>query len=388
MSPLSPLAIISIIVLGLSAIYSLLLLLVLGGLFRLRRGRNQRLHRVSVVVAARDEEGAIGACLKALQSQTYPVDRFEVVVVDDHSVDGTPDVVRRFGRDDDRIRLITTAREHSPLRGKKRALQTGIEHSRGEIILITDADCRPVRTWIETMVRHFEPQVGLVAGHVRQHGERWWHRCRYLERLSMSAVAAGTMAWGYGLTATGGNLGYRKKVFRQVGGFSALARPLSGDDDLFVQLVSRRTSWELRYALEPQAVVETDPPATVRDFLTQERRRTSKGRFYPLGVKVAAVEAFLMNLGLIITVPLALAGAGTGPVPLLAFGLKIICELSLLFKAGRLLNTIKTLRFFPLVAILYPLYFLLFSIWGSLGDYRWKAAAVRPEEAVQRSATT
>ncbi len=384
---MSPLTIISFVVLGLSVIYSFLVLLVLGGLFRLRRGRNQHRHPVSVVVAARDEECSIGACLEALQSQTYPSERFEVIVVDDRSIDRTADVVRRYSRDDARIRLITSSPESGPLRGKKRALQAGIECSRGDIILVTDADCRPVRTWIATMVRYFEPRVGLVAGPVRQQGNRWWQRCRYLERLSLSAVAAGTMAWGYGVTASGGNLGYRKEVFHQVGGFSALAKPLSGDDDLFVQLVSRRTSWLFHHAFDPLAVVETDPPATWREFVAQERRRTSKGRFYPPGIKAVAVEAFLMNLGLTITVPLALVGAGTGWAPLLAFGLKIISELSLLVKASRLMDTAKTLRYFPLVAIMHPLYFLLFSVWGTLGDYRWKSAGDESAEAVQQFPT-
>ncbi len=374
---MSPLAIISVIVLGLSVIYSCLVIILLGGLFRLRQGKNRHRYQVSVVVAARDEQDSIGACLSALRSQTYPPECFEVVVVDDRSTDGTAETVRRYIREDPRIRLIGTAAEPGPLRGKKRALQSGIESSRGEIILITDADCRPARTWIETMVRHFQPRVGLVAGHVRQGGHRWWHRWRYLERLAMSAVAAGSMAWGYGVTATGGNLGYRKELFRQVGGFRDLAEPLSGDDDLFVQLAARRTSWRLRYAFEPEAAVETDPPADPRGFLTQERRRTSKGRFYPSGVKAAAGMAFLLNLGLIITVPPALAGAGTGPMPLLALGLKSVCELLLLLKAGWLLDERRTILVFPLLAVLHPLYFVLFALWGTLGGYRWKSAAGR-----------
>jgi len=374
MPPLPPPVIISAIVLGLSAVYGSLLLLVLGGLFRLSKGRAGHLPEVSVVVAARNEEGSIGACLSALRAQTYPAERFEVIVVDDRSTDGTADTVRRCSRDDPRIRLISPSPETGPLRGKKRALQSGIESSRGEIIMVTDADCRPVRTWIETIIRYFEPRVGLVAGHVRQRGSRWWHRWRYVERLSMSAVAAGTMGWGYGVTATGGNLAYRKELFGQVGGFRDLAGPLSGDDDLFVQLIARRTSWQLRYACEPGAVVETDPPADLRGFLSQERRRASKGRYYPPAVKAAAGTAFLLNLGLVVTVPLWLAGAGTGWWPPLSLGLKTGAELLLLLKAARLLGERGDLWYFPLVAVLHPLYFLIFSLWGTLGGYRWKPA--------------
>jgi cellulose synthase/poly-beta-1,6-N-acetylglucosamine synthase-like glycosyltransferase len=157
-----------------------------------------------------------------------------------------------------------------------------------------------------------------------------------------------------------------------VGGFGDLSEPLSGDDDLFVQLVSRRTTWKLRYAFEPQAVVETDAPATIRDFLNQERRRTSKGRHYPFAIQATVAAVFFMNLGLTITVPMALIGIGTGWIPLLALGLKISCELALLLKACHLLGVKKVLWHFPPVAILHPLYFLLFSIWGTLGNYRWK----------------
>jgi cellulose synthase/poly-beta-1,6-N-acetylglucosamine synthase-like glycosyltransferase len=193
----------------------------------------------------------------------------------------------------------------------------------------------------------------------------------------MSAVAAGTMGWGYGVTATGGNLAYRKELFGQVGGFRDLAGPLSGDDDLFVQLVARRTSWQLRYAFEPEAAVETDPPADLRGLLSQERRRTSKGRYYSPAVQAAAGAAFLLNLGLVITVPLWLAGAGTGWWPPFSLGLKISAELLVLLKAARLLGELKTIRLFPVVAVLHPLYFLVFALWGTLGGYRWKPAGDR-----------
>jgi hypothetical protein len=124
--------------------------------------------------------------------------------------------------------------------------------------------------------------------------------------------------------------------------------------------------------------VETDPPPDLSGFLSQERRRTSKGRFYSAAVKAAGGGAFLLNLGLIVTLPLWLAGASTGPWPPLALGLKMGCELLLLLKAGQLLDERRALRYFPLVALLHPLYFVLFAVWGSLGGYRWKPAADRP----------
>lgn len=369
------LTIISTLVLALVAIYFLLVLMALWGLLRLKPGWNQKLYSVSVVVAAKDESGTIAECLEALLAQDYPAERYQVVVVDDGSVDDTAAKVRGFCARDPRVRLVSAPPGSGPLRGKKRALDAGIAHSTGEIILVSDADCRPAPAWISTMVRHFEPGVGLVAGQVRQKGSKLWHKLRSLERLSLSAVAAGAIGWGLGLTATGGSLGYRREVFDHVGGFRRLARPLSGDDDLFVQLVSRRTRWQLRYAFQPEAAVDTDPPATLREFVAQERRRTSKGRHYSLGAQALAALAFLTNLSLAVALPLSLIRPELGPWPWAAWGAKVLGEFLLLSKAGRMLGQRGWWPYFPMAAVLYIPYFLLFAVWGTLGGYRWKAAA-------------
>ena len=371
---LACLAITSPIVLGLTVIYCTLLLLVLWGLLRVREGKNRQLHTVSVVVAAKNEQQSIGDCLRALLAQDYPQQRYEIVVVDDDSTDATAEIVRGFAEKNPRIKLLSTRKSDGPLRAKKRALQTGIENSGGEIILVTDADCQPVPTWIRAMICHFEPSVGLVAGYVRQEGDLLWQKLRSLERLSVAAVAAGAINWGKGLTATGGNLGYRREVYDQIGGFKDLSKPLSGDDDLFIQLVSDRTQWEMQYAFEPDAAVTSQPPANLRQFVAQERRRTSKGKYYPPWVQAILAQVLLMNLALAVTIPFSLLHPTTYPLPLIAFGGKVFCELLILIRASHLFKRKGLLWVFPLAAILHIPYFLVFSVWGTLGGYRWKTA--------------
>ena len=363
---------ISPIVLGLTAIYCLLVLLLLRGLHRIRPGRNTEQYTVSVVVAAKNEEQAIGDCLQAVLVQDYPADKYDVVVVDDGSTDATAEIVRKFAQQDRRIKLLRPEHGDSKLRAKKRALQYGIENSGGQIVMITDADCRPPSTWISGMIRHFEPQVGLVAGHIREEGSTLGLKLRALERLSVAAVAAGAMSWGYGLTARGGNLSYRRKVFEEVGGLKTLYKSLSGDDDLFVQLVSRSSTWRLKYVLGPETAVTTTPPADLYQFLSQEPRRTSKGKYYPLWMQTHLVNAFLMNLSLAVTLPFSVGHPGSYPLPLIAFAGKVFCELLILIKAVRISKRKGLLRFFPMAAVLHIPYFLIFSIWGTLGGYRWK----------------
>ena len=98
---------------------------------------------ISVVVPAYNAREAIAECLEALLHQTVPRDRYEVIVVDDGSSDGTAEVVRPYG-----VKLLQQANQ-----GPAAARNLGVAHAQGEIILFTDADCAPHADWIEQLTR-------------------------------------------------------------------------------------------------------------------------------------------------------------------------------------------------------------------------------------------
>ncbi len=114
--------------------------------------------RVSVVVPAYNEERYLGRCLAALARQTYPADRFEVIVVDNGSTDATAELARRYG-----VRVIA-----EPRKGVAYARQTGFEAARGEVIASTDADTVVPPFWVSRIAAHFwaDPVLGAVYGPV------------------------------------------------------------------------------------------------------------------------------------------------------------------------------------------------------------------------------
>ena len=114
----------------------------------------------SVVVAARNEAERIAGCLRALLAQNYPQDRYEIIVVDDGSTDGTGHIVREFSGEAVSVRLLRTEGSGS----KKAALSLGVAEARGEVILATDADCQVGPGWIRGMASHFADGVGMVIG--------------------------------------------------------------------------------------------------------------------------------------------------------------------------------------------------------------------------------
>lgn len=95
---------------------------------------------VSIMVPAKDEAHGIERCLRSLLAQDYP--RFEVLVVDDRSEDGTPEIVERIAAEDSRLRLLRVQSLPPGWTGKTHALHFCQRHARGEWYLFVDADTR------------------------------------------------------------------------------------------------------------------------------------------------------------------------------------------------------------------------------------------------------
>lgn len=248
---------------------------------------------ISVIIAARNEEENIGRCLQSIVRQNYPAERFEVIVVDDRSTDGTAAIVANYQLRYPFVKLVRIEKFSSDLPPKKNALNEGIKQSRFDILAFTDADCVASQEWIASLAKEFLTDVGVVAGYspIEQQFPatllaRWSDSfLRYLE-IKNSIGAAASIGLRTSYLCTGRNLAYRKSVYDEVGGFEKIKHSISGDDDLFIQLVQKETKWKIRYMVSPQSHVETKPPISVRAFINQRKRHFSAGKYYPARMKI------------------------------------------------------------------------------------------------------
>ena len=145
-------------------LYCVGMILFFTGLYFPNRKRHAGKSSVTVIVAARNEESAIGNLISDLMKQNYPAESFEVIIADDHSTDRTAEVVKNSIQSDPRFHLIRVKTKENGLTAKKNAIYQALKQSRGEIILSVDADCRVKPTWIETMISYFTPETGMVVG--------------------------------------------------------------------------------------------------------------------------------------------------------------------------------------------------------------------------------
>ncbi len=95
---------------------------------------------VTVIVPARNEARNIEGCARSILASTYP--RFDLIIVDDHSTDGTGDIARRIAADDARVRVLSNPDLPAGWFGKQWACHNGAQGAAGTLLLFTDADTR------------------------------------------------------------------------------------------------------------------------------------------------------------------------------------------------------------------------------------------------------
>jgi cellulose synthase/poly-beta-1,6-N-acetylglucosamine synthase-like glycosyltransferase/peptidoglycan/xylan/chitin deacetylase (PgdA/CDA1 family)/spore germination protein YaaH len=217
---------------------------------------------VSVIVPAYNERQVILQTIGSILQSDYP--RFDIIIVDDGSTDGTSEVVRTHFGDHASIRLLTRNNQ-----GKSAALNFGIRQTEAPIIVTLDADTQFRPDTISKLVRHFaRPEVGAVAGNAKV-GNRVniltkWQALEYIVSQNLDRRALELLN---AITVVPGSVGaWRREAILRAGGFSS--RTLAEDADLTFGIIRRG----YRVAYEDAALGFTEAPGTVGAFVRQRFR--------------------------------------------------------------------------------------------------------------------
>ena len=120
---------------------------------------------ISVIVPAYNAAHTLPTCLEALAKTEDPGQPWEIIVVDDHSLDNTAQIVQEHG-----VQLI----RHERQLGAGAARNSGIQQAKGDIICFTDADCAPTQDWLKQMIRPFtDPLITGCKGIYATHQKEW-----------------------------------------------------------------------------------------------------------------------------------------------------------------------------------------------------------------------
>lgn len=336
--------------------------------------------QVTILVAARDEAANLPGLIPALLAQSYPVDRTQIVVVDDRSTDTTSQLARELGMG--RVEVVRIEDLPRGVGPKKHALLQGLNIARGEIVVQIDADNIPDPDWLACMVSCFQPRTGAVCGLVLHRSAAagvkfWFHGIWAVEALGWSAVQAAAIGAGKPISANGGNLAYRRKAFEDVGGFGRHQNVVSGDDDFLVQSIADSGRWEVVCPSDIRAQLLTAGPESWRQVWEQRKRWGSKCIRYDVERVFLLSGVYLSYAYVTIVAMYGLFAGWALPWAALA-GFAIILEAWLLVRRMSVRTRAQgLLKWFPLAALIQiPL--VLSAVWaGTLGKFRWKDGLTR-----------
>jgi hypothetical protein len=334
----------------------------------------------SVLIAARDEAAALPHLLASLRAQTLTPALFEVLLIDDHSADGTAALVREAARTAPfALRLIILPPDTT---GKKAALAAAEAQARAPWVVCTDADCRPALGWLASYAALLQAQPGLhfISGPVRlTPGGAWFDGLLGLEFAGLVGVGAGCIARGRPTMCNGANLAYRRTTFHEVGGYADNLGLASGDDEFLLHKIHQRYPAGVRFLAQAAAVVDTPAPTTLRALLRQRVRWASKFPHYrPAAPRQLAVLVVGANVSLALEVVLAISWPALGPWVAAGWVLKLGADAWLLWPMLGLLRRRRWLAWLLPLQLLYAPYALAVGLAGQRRQgYRWKGRQVR-----------
>ncbi len=314
--------------------------------------------KVSVVVAARDEEEKLPSCIESLTRLQYPEEMLEIIIVNDQSTDSTPLIVDRASKQHNFVKRVDAVQDSS-LRGKTNALSQGIDKASGEFIFLTDADCIVAPTWITASLKYFDENTGFLGGiTLISKTNKIVYGIQALDWDLLLSVAAGAATIGKPIACLGNNVVFRKQVYEELGGYKKIKFSVTEDYALF-NAVAKSGKWNYRFPMDRDTLVHTLPVEKIREVFSQRKRWATGGKETGLFGFLTLAPGFLLHWLVMLSLCVSVQEFGV------FFIIKLLLDSMFLFPTLRYYGKIAHLKFILYFEIYYLIYvaILPFSVY-------------------------
>lgn len=305
--------------------------------------------RLSIIVVFKNEKQNLKQLIPSLLSQQY--DHCEIILMDDHSSDDYQTLIPKY--QDGRLRWLS-AQKDAP--GKKSALAEAINHAQHEIVLLTDADCRPNSpTWVSKMMSQFDTDTEIVLGYGPNN--RAPGLVNLFARFETFLTALQYMSYagaGMPYMGVGRNLAYRRMLYVEKKPDFKGQTLSSGDDDLSILSMANATN--TKSVTHPDTWCYSDTKDSWQAFLAQKTRHTSTSYQYGwlhqgLLAVFAISQIMFYGVGLLFVLPCC---------PFV-FGFAWLTKLAFVYLNFRVLDGAQFRFSFPLLDFLLSIYYLVLA---------------------------
>ena len=327
---------------------------------------------ISVVIAARNEEKNIGRLLQALRQQTYPSEFFEVIITDDFSTDKTVEIIQEYLND--KYHSIQPNIEPTQS-SKKKALEAGIQKAKGDLIVITDADCIPQKEWLQSIASfHQKTNAVFIAAPVKLKSfSSLISIFQSLDFITLQGITAASVSANVHSMCNGANLAYLRSAFFEVDGFSGIEKLASGDDMLLMYKIWKKHPGKVYYLKNENAIIETEPIPTWKKFFQQRIRWSSKAGYYnDWRIKLVLLFVYVFNCLFFVLLIAAILNSYYWWVLLFFIAGKTFIELPFVYSVAKFFKEQRLIIYFPFLQPLHITYTVVIGLVSQFGTYVWK----------------
>jgi len=328
---------------------------------------------VSIIICARNEAENLDDFLPSILEQKYP--EYEVIVVNDCSEDNSYDILGKYLLKYPHLKVSAINKDPKFTHNKKLAQFIGIKAAKYEILLFTDADCRPESDkWLDTMASNFDDQTTFVLGYGGYLNKKGLlNRFIRYDCMTIAMQYLGMAIRGLPYMGVGRNLAYRRSMFFANKGYGPHNQLASGDDDLIVNANATAENTKAEFSITAQT--RSVPSSGFEEFVNQKKRHFTTAPYYKLRDKILLITEPFTRIIFYSSLILLLPFAKMWPYVLAIFGVRLIVQLIVFILVSKKLNEAGIVLISLFFDILSPLIYTIIYISKSIskpGKNRWK----------------
>jgi cellulose synthase/poly-beta-1,6-N-acetylglucosamine synthase-like glycosyltransferase len=348
---------------------------------------DEDLPELTVIVCAKDEEEHIEKTIRSILAQDYPNNKYSIIVVNDRSTDSTAHILSNMEKEFDVLRVLHISECPKNISPKKNAITQAMKLCKTEYIVATDADTLHHKSWLRSYGSMANKNLGAATGICIYKKEKYfskyeeiWQSMQTIENLSYNVVIAGAMANGFPITAYGGNMFYRKELFKG----DALKQHIVSGDDSDIIYEAQKMDLEVKFNSHPASVVKLVPENTIKGVINQHVRWASKvlKATFPVVLMMIAIFTFYLStfifpfLGFV-HINMLFYGLGL-------FIIKALCDIFYMTVTLRKFQIPFKFSHLLLMELVHAPFIIFVGLRGTFGKFTWKgtsySATLKDEE--------
>ncbi|WP_051201319.1 glycosyltransferase [Christiangramia portivictoriae] len=336
----------------------------------------------SIIIPFRNEQFHLPALFDSLEHLKYPRNKFEILMINDSSEDESEKLVQEFGEMHPELSIDLLQNQRASISAKKDAIKVGIEHSRFEYIVTTDADCKVPEFWLQGFDTYIKTDNSdLIAAPVildEVHPEApLYRKFDLIDLMSLQATTIGAFGLGRPFICNAANLCFNKNSFQEIGGYKQSSN-YAGGDDVFLLQQFKENERKIDFIRSTSMIVTTAAQKDLGSFIQQRLRWAAKSAGYKNHfARFVALTVFLMNAAIIIGLVLCLFNPSYLQWLMIAFLVKFNLDFMLIYQAAVFFNRKASMRSYAWSSIAYPFFASGIALTSLFVGFKWKGRDYR-----------